>query len=70
MVLPVNVRFAWRSLSLKVITRGTHRWCAPLEARFQTGAIFLAKQIEKEGKSLNDVTPVLHALRRPLQADG
>ena len=29
------------------------------EACFQTGAIFLAKQIEKEGKSLNDVTPVL-----------
>lgn len=29
------------------------------EACFQTGAIFLGKQIEKEGKSLNDVTPVL-----------
>ena len=29
------------------------------EACFQTGAIFLAKQIEKEGRSLNDVTPVL-----------
>ena len=29
------------------------------EACFQTGAIFLAKQIEKEGKSLDDVTPVL-----------
>ncbi len=29
------------------------------EACFQTGAIFLAKQIEKEGKSLHDVTPVL-----------
>ncbi len=29
------------------------------EACFQTGAIFLSKQIEKEGKSLNDVTPVL-----------
>jgi 3-hydroxyacyl-[acyl-carrier-protein] dehydratase len=29
------------------------------EACFQTGAIYLAKQIEKEGHSLNDVTPVL-----------
>jgi len=29
------------------------------EACFQTGAIYLAKQIEKEGKSLSDVTPVL-----------
>jgi 3-hydroxyacyl-[acyl-carrier-protein] dehydratase len=29
------------------------------EACFQTGAVYLAKQIEKEGKSLNDVTPVL-----------
>lgn len=29
------------------------------EACFQTGAIYLAKQIEKEGRSLNDVTPVL-----------
>jgi 3-hydroxyacyl-[acyl-carrier-protein] dehydratase len=29
------------------------------EACFQAGAIFLAKQIEKEGRSLNDVTPVL-----------
>ena len=29
------------------------------EACFQTGAIFLATQIEKEGRSLNDVTPVL-----------
>lgn len=29
------------------------------EACFQTGAIFLAKQIEKDGKSLSDVTPVL-----------
>lgn len=29
------------------------------EACFQTGAIYLAKQIEKDGKSLNDVTPVL-----------
>jgi 3-hydroxyacyl-[acyl-carrier-protein] dehydratase len=29
------------------------------EACFQTGAIYLAKQIEKDGRSLNDVTPVL-----------
>ena len=29
------------------------------EACFQTGAIYLAKQIEKEGRSLDDVTPVL-----------
>jgi 3-hydroxyacyl-[acyl-carrier-protein] dehydratase len=29
------------------------------EAVFQTGAIYLAKQIEKAGRSLNDVTPVL-----------
>lgn len=29
------------------------------EACFQTGAIYLAKQIEKEGRSLQDVTPVL-----------
>lgn len=29
------------------------------ESCFQTGAVFLAKQIEKEGRSLNDVTPVL-----------
>mgnify|MGYP000103150410 FL=1 len=29
------------------------------EACFQTGAIYLANQIEKEGKSLKDVTPVL-----------
>ena len=29
------------------------------EACFQTGAIYLAKQIEKDGKSLKDVTPVL-----------
>jgi 3-hydroxyacyl-[acyl-carrier-protein] dehydratase len=29
------------------------------EACFQTGAIYLAKQIEKEAKSLKDVTPVL-----------
>ncbi|NBB80248.1 MAG: beta-hydroxyacyl-ACP dehydratase [Verrucomicrobia bacterium] len=29
------------------------------EACFQTGAIYLAKQIEKAGRSLNDVTPVL-----------
>ena len=29
------------------------------EACFQTGAIYLAKQIEKEGRSLKDVTPVL-----------
>lgn len=29
------------------------------ESCFQTGAIYLAKQIEKEGRSLNDVTPVL-----------
>lgn len=29
------------------------------EACFQTGAIYLAKQIETEGRSLNDVTPVL-----------
>lgn len=29
------------------------------EACFQTGAIYLAKQIEKEGRSLSDVTPVL-----------
>lgn len=29
------------------------------EACFQTGAIFLAKEIEREGRSLQDVTPVL-----------
>lgn len=29
------------------------------EACFQAGAIYLAKQIEQEGRSLNDVTPVL-----------
>ena len=29
------------------------------EACFQTGAVYLAKQIEKEGHSLKDVTPVL-----------
>jgi 3-hydroxyacyl-[acyl-carrier-protein] dehydratase len=29
------------------------------ESCFQAGAIYLAKQIEKEGRSLNDVTPVL-----------
>lgn len=29
------------------------------EATFQTGAIYLARQIEAEGRSLNDVTPVL-----------
>ena len=29
------------------------------EACFQTGAIYLAKQIEQEGRSLNDLTPVL-----------
>lgn len=29
------------------------------EACFQAGAVYLAKQIEKEGRSLNDVTPVL-----------
>jgi 3-hydroxyacyl-[acyl-carrier-protein] dehydratase len=29
------------------------------EACFQTGAIYLAKQIEQDGRSLNDVTPVL-----------
>ena len=29
------------------------------EACFQTGAIYLAKQIEKDGRSLNEVTPVL-----------
>ena len=29
------------------------------EACFQTGAIYLAKQIEKDGRSLHDVTPVL-----------
>ncbi|HAV12514.1 MAG TPA: beta-hydroxyacyl-ACP dehydratase [Opitutae bacterium] len=29
------------------------------ESCFQAGAIYLGKQIEKEGKSLNDVTPVL-----------
>ena len=29
------------------------------EACFQTGAIYLAKQIEQEGRSLKDVTPVL-----------
>jgi len=29
------------------------------EACFQAGAIYLGKQIEKEGRSLNDVTPVL-----------
>lgn len=29
------------------------------EACFQTGAIYLANQIEKEGRSLKDVTPVL-----------
>ena len=29
------------------------------EACFQTGAIYLAKQLEKEGRSLHDVTPVL-----------
>ncbi|MFP4069744.1 MAG: 3-hydroxyacyl-ACP dehydratase FabZ family protein [Opitutales bacterium] len=29
------------------------------EACFQTGAVYLAKQIEKEGRSLKDVTPVL-----------
>lgn len=29
------------------------------EACFQTGAVYLAKQIEKEGRSLDDVTPVL-----------
>ena len=29
------------------------------EACFQTGAIYLARQIKKEGRSLKDVTPVL-----------
>jgi len=29
------------------------------EACFQAGAVYLAKRIEKEGRSLNDVTPVL-----------
>ena len=29
------------------------------EACFQTGAIYLAQQIEKDGRSLYDVTPVL-----------
>jgi 3-hydroxyacyl-[acyl-carrier-protein] dehydratase len=29
------------------------------EACFQAGAVYLAKQIEKEGRSLADVTPVL-----------
>lgn len=29
------------------------------EACFQTGAVFLAKQMEKEGRLLTDVTPVL-----------
>ncbi|MGJ8640632.1 MAG: 3-hydroxyacyl-ACP dehydratase FabZ family protein [Opitutaceae bacterium] len=29
------------------------------ESCFQAGAIYLGKQIEKEGRSLNDVTPVL-----------
>ena len=29
------------------------------EACFQTGAIYLSKQIEKDGRSLNEVTPVL-----------
>ncbi len=29
------------------------------EACFQTGAIYLAKKIEKEGRLLNDYTPVL-----------
>jgi 3-hydroxyacyl-[acyl-carrier-protein] dehydratase len=29
------------------------------ESCFQAGAIYLAKQIEKEGRSLHDVTPVL-----------
>ena len=33
------------------------------EACFQTGAIYLAKQIEKDGRSLNDVTPVLSRIR-------
>ena len=33
------------------------------EACFQTGAIYLAKQIEKEGRSLNDITPVLSRIR-------
>jgi len=29
------------------------------EACFQTGAVYLAKQIEQDGRSLSDVTPVL-----------
>ena len=33
------------------------------EACFQTGAIYLAKQIEAEGRSLKDVTPVLSRIR-------
>ena len=33
------------------------------EACFQTGAIYLAKQIEKDGRSLNDVTPVLSRIK-------
>lgn len=33
------------------------------EACFQAGAIYLGKQIEKEGRSLADVTPVLSRIR-------
>ncbi len=33
------------------------------ESVFQTGAIYLAKQIEAEGKSLHEVTPVLSRIR-------
>ena len=33
------------------------------EACFQTGAIYLAKQIEQEGRSLKDVTPVLSRIK-------
>ena len=33
------------------------------EACFQTGAIYLAKKIEKEGRLLNDYTPVLSRIR-------
>ncbi len=33
------------------------------EACFQTGAIYLAKQIEQSGRSLKDVTPVLSRIK-------
>ena len=55
----VRVCFTLGSAVLLTVGTVARRVGVLCEACFQTGAIFLSKQIEKEGKSLNDVTPVL-----------